>query len=117
LKLVEDKNKKTLCIRDNKEIVMDKIIVVIFETESNAYEGCKVLKELDVEGAITLYAIAVIAKDTQGKVSIKQAVDEGPLGTAVGLVTGSLIGLLGGPAGIAFGASVGTLGGTYMDRP
>ena len=58
-----------------------------------------------MRGSITLYARGVIAKDAGGKVTVKEAADEGPLGTAVGLATGSLIGLLGGPVGVAIGAS------------
>ncbi len=93
----------------------DKIIVVIFDNEKKAYEGSKALRDLHDEGSITLYASAVIAKDAGGKVTIKQAVDQGALGTGVGLTTGSLIGLLGGPVGVAVGASVGTVGGALYD--
>jgi uncharacterized membrane protein len=57
----------------------------------------------------------VIAKDAGGNVAIKQEADEGPLGTGVGLVTGSLIGLLGGPVGVAVGACAGTFGGVLYD--
>ncbi len=93
----------------------DKMIVVIFDNEKKAYEGSKALKDLHAEGSITLYASAVIVKDASGKVSVKQEDDQGPLGTGVGLVTGSLIGLLGGPAGAAIGAYAGTLGGALYD--
>ena len=82
-----------------KEVDMDKIIIIIFDKESKAYDGYKALKELDAEGTITLYAIAVVEKDSHGKVSVKEAVDQGSLGTVLGLLTGSLIGLLGGPVG------------------
>jgi len=94
---------------------MDKMIVVVFDSESKAYEGSKALKELDVQGSITLYAMGVIAKDASGKVTVKEAADEGPLGTAVGLMTGSLIGLLGGPVGVAIGAGAGMFGGILYD--
>lgn len=94
---------------------MDKMIVVVFDSEKKAYEGSKALKELHDEDSITLYASAVIAKDAGGKVTVKDAVDQGPLGTGVGLVTGSLIGLLGGPVGVAVGAYVGTFGGMMYD--
>jgi uncharacterized membrane protein len=93
----------------------DKMIVAIFDNEKKAYEGSKALKDLHAEGSITLYAHAVMAKDADGKVTIKEEADEGPLGTGVGLVTGSLIGLLGGPVGVAIGASVGTFGGVLYD--
>ncbi|TAM48134.1 MAG: DUF1269 domain-containing protein [Acidobacteria bacterium] len=94
---------------------MDKMLVTVFDNESKAYEGSRILKELDAEGSIGLYATAVVAKDAGGKVNVKQATNEGPLGTAAGLFAGSLLGLLGGPVGLAVGAGVGTLGGVLYD--
>ena len=94
---------------------MDKIVVVVFDSESNAYEGSQALQELQSEGSINLYAKAVIARDANGKLAVKQQGDMGPVGTAVGLLTGSLLGLLGGPIGVAIGVSVGTSGGVLYD--
>jgi uncharacterized membrane protein len=94
---------------------MDKMLVVVFRDESKAYEGSKALRELHAEGSITLYAAAVIGKDAQGKVTVKQAADQGPLGTLLGFSTGGLIGLLGGPAGLALGAATGSLTGSLYD--
>jgi uncharacterized membrane protein len=94
---------------------MDKILVVVFDNEKKASDGCNALRALHTEGSITLFAMAVIAKDTSGMVAVKQAANQGPLGTAVGLVTGSLIGLLGGPVGVAIGAEVGMVGGMLSD--
>jgi uncharacterized membrane protein len=94
---------------------MDKILVVVFDNESKAYEGSRGLQALQNEGSISLYAKAVIARDAGGKVEVKQAGDMGPVGTAVGLLTGSLIGLIGGPVGLAIGASAGTFGGLVYD--
>ena len=94
---------------------MDKIVVVVFDSESKAYEGSKALQELQNEGSINLYAKAVIARDANGKVMVKQEGDMGPVGTAVGLLTGSLIGVLGGPVGVAIGMSLGTSGGMLYD--
>lgn len=94
---------------------MDKMLVVVFDSELKAYEGSKALQELQEEGSISLYAKAVIARDASGKVAVKQEGDMGPVGTAVGLLTGSLIGLLGGPVGLALGASAGTYGGMLYD--
>ena len=93
----------------------DKIIVAIFDNEKNAYEGFKALKDLHAEGSITLYDRAVIAKDADGKVTVKETPGRGPLGTGVGLVTGGLIGLFGGPVGAALGAYAGSLGGVAYD--
>jgi uncharacterized membrane protein len=94
---------------------MNKMIVTIFSDEKNAYEGLKALKELDSEGSLTLHAAAVVAKDAEGRVSIKQADDWGPAGTIFGLATGSLLGLLGGPVGMVAGAAAGTVTGSLFD--
>ena len=94
---------------------MDKMLVVIFDSESKAYEGSRALQELQNEGSINLYSKTVIARDASGKVEVKQEGDMGPIGTAVGLFTGSLIGLLGGPVGLIVGAGVGISGGLVYD--
>src|SRR5215813_6366414 len=69
---------------------MDRMLVVVFDNESKAYEGKEALLQLDGEGS-------------------------GPLGTLTGTALGSLIGLLGGPAGLAIGATVGFTAGTTVD--
>jgi uncharacterized membrane protein len=94
---------------------MNKMIVTVFNDEGSAYQGAKALTELHAEGSLTLYATAVIAKDAQGMVNVKQAADQGPLGTALGFTTGSLVGLLGGPIGLAVGAATGALAGSLFD--
>jgi uncharacterized membrane protein len=94
---------------------MDRMLVMIFRTEDEAYRGSTVLRELDAEGSITLYSAAVIAKGIDGSVSVKRAAEEGPAGTAVGLLTGSLLGLFAGPVGLAVGVGAGTLGGLMYD--
>src|SRR5208283_2461752 len=78
---------------------MNKMLVGVFEREAAAFEGLSALKDLHRDGDITLYSSAVIAKDKNGKIEVKQAADSGPVGTAIGLLTGSLIGIIGGPAG------------------
>jgi uncharacterized membrane protein len=70
---------------------------------------------LHAEGSIALYGRAVVAKDADGKVAVREAADQGPLGTAVGLVTGGLVGLVGGAVGVAVGAAAGTIGGATYD--
>jgi uncharacterized membrane protein len=73
------------------------------------------LKDLHRDGDITLYAAAVVVKDRSGQISVRQAADEGPVGTAVGLLTGGLIGILGGPARMALGATLGGFTGFLYD--
>ena len=94
---------------------MHKILISVFDTETTAFQGIAALKELHRDGDITLYASTVVAKDASGWQSIKQADDSGPAGTLVGLVGGTLIGLLGGPVGVAVGAYAGTVGGMMFD--
>lgn len=94
---------------------MNKMIVVVFDSEKSVYEGLSAMGELHQEGSISLYSTAVLAKDEQGEVQIKQAAEKGPVGTAVGLATGSLVGLLAGPAGLLVGASIGALSGLLYD--
>lgn len=94
---------------------MDKLLVAVFDSERQAYEGYRVLKDLHAKGSITLYAQVVIAKDAQGSLTVKEAADPGPLGTTVGMVAGALVGLLGGPVGMAVGAAAGMLGGATYD--
>jgi uncharacterized membrane protein len=98
-----------------RSVTMDRMLVVLFNSEREAYEGTRILKDLHAEGAITLYGEAVVVKDASGKVTVKEAADAGPLGTAVGLLTGSLVGLIGGPAGVAVGAAAGMYSGSMFD--
>jgi uncharacterized membrane protein len=86
---------------------MSKFVAIIFPSENAAYEGTRALKQLHAEGALTLYATAVLTKEPNGNIVTKQAVDQGPLGLAVGTLVGGLIGLLGGPVGGALGMSAG----------
>jgi uncharacterized membrane protein len=97
------------------ENIMDRMLVVVFDNEVKAYEGKKVLLQLDGEGSISVYAYAVLAKHADGTASVKQGDDSGPIGTLLGTSFGSLIGLLGGPVGVAIGASVGVLAGGTVD--
>jgi len=91
------------------------MLVVVFDSESKAYEGQKALLQLDGEGSISVYAYAVLAKKADGTTTVKQGDDIGPIGTLVGTSFGSLIGLLGGPAGVAVGAAAGMAAGGALD--
>jgi uncharacterized membrane protein len=93
---------------------MSKFVVTTFSSEANAYEGTRALKELHVQGDLTLYGLAVIAKDAGGKLSVKEAPDDLP-GTAVGGLVGVLVGVLGGPAGVVVGLTAGMLLGSISD--
>ena len=94
---------------------MEKMLVVVFEDESKAYEGSRALNQLDSEGSITIHAETVVTKNNDGTVTVKQTEGDFPIRTISGTAIGSLIGLLGGPAGLAVGALTGTMAGNLAD--
>jgi len=94
---------------------MEKMLVVIFDDESKAYEGSRALNQLDSEGSVTIHAEAVVTKNKDGTVTVKQTEGDFPIRTISGTAIGSLIGLLGGPAGLAVGALTGTMAGNLAD--
>lgn len=93
---------------------MNKMLVAVFDTESTAYEGLRALEGLHRSGDITVYGTAVIAKDSAGKVEMKQEVDGGVPATAVGIFAGGLLGLLAGPVAAAAGATAAAAGGAAL---
>jgi len=94
---------------------MDRMLVVVFDTEDKAYEGRRALAQLDSEGSIAVFADAVIVKNANGSITVKERNDQWCLGMLAGTSLGALIGLLGGPVGLAIGASFGLLAGTIAD--
>ena len=70
---------------------MDRMLVVVFDNETKAYEGKKALLQLDGEGSLSVYAYAVLAKRADGTATVKQGDDSGPVGTLLGTSFGSLI--------------------------
>lgn len=94
---------------------MEKMLVVVFENELKAYDGFKALKELDSDGSISLHSEAVIKKNADGTITVRQENDDFPIRTVGGTAVGALIGVLGGPIGVAAGAVVGTFAGGIWD--
>ena len=94
---------------------MERMLVVVFDNEKKAFEGRSALRQLEVEGSISIYAGAVVVKHADGTVSVKQLDDDAPTGMLTGTAVGSLIGLLGGPVGLAIGAASGLTIGAFYD--
>jgi uncharacterized membrane protein len=90
---------------------MDRILVVVFNDASKAFEGRDALKELHHEDEMTLYAYAIITKKPDGTCIVNEEDDRAGLKTAIGSSIGALIGLLGGPPGFAIGTVAGFLTG------
>jgi len=94
---------------------MNKVIFVGFNTEQQAYEGDRALHEMHRDGTLSLYNNAVVVKEDNGKVVVRQMPDLEAVGTFGGMITGGLIGLLGGPVGAAVGLGTGTMLGAAFD--
>ena len=94
---------------------MQRMLVVVLDNESKAYEASRALNQLDREGSITIHAECVIGKNADGTVQVKEADGDFPIRTVGGTAIGSLIGLLGGPVGLGIGAIVGALAGSIGD--
>jgi uncharacterized membrane protein len=94
---------------------MKRMLVVVFENENKAYEGTKVLRQLDLDGSITVHAHAVVVKNPDGAVIARARDDQGPYGLLVGTVLGVLVGALGGSAGVGIGGTVGLVAGNAVD--
>lgn len=92
------------------------VVAISFPEKSKAYEALTVLKNLNVEGGISLDTAVVVARDAQGTVTLPDGQDNV---TGVGIVSGGLIGmfigLLGGPLGMLLGWGAGALIGGAVD--
>jgi uncharacterized membrane protein len=94
---------------------MERMLVVIFDNETKAYEGTSALRQLERDGDIALYAGAVMVKSGTGATTVKDIEDTEPPGTLMGTSVGAMIGLLGGPVGVAIGATWGLALGALTD--
>lgn len=94
---------------------MSKYIVSVFDDENSVYKGARALVDLDNDATVNLYEGAVVAKHSDGTVSVKDWEEEGPIGTLTGMMLGSLIGMIAGPVGMAIGATSGSLSGFLID--
>ncbi|HEY1407422.1 MAG TPA: DUF1269 domain-containing protein [Promineifilum sp.] len=95
------------------------LIVAAFQDENAAKEALQTLKTLKKERLIGIRNAAVLRKDAEGKIHIKETADMGGAkGSAIGGVAGAAIGLIAGPAllvPVAVGALVGGLSAKLRD--
>lgn len=84
------------------------VIVAAFKEEGSADEALKALKEAKKERLIGIQDAAIIRRDDDNKLHIKETADVGGgKGAAIGGVLGGVIGLIGGPAGVVLGGAAG----------
>jgi uncharacterized membrane protein len=94
----------------------DNVIVVGFADDDRAYEAMTTLNELASQGQIGLAEAAVIVRDDDGHIDIKdQVAHDDWAGTASGGLVGLLVGILGGPLGILLGGATGLAAGSLFD--
>ncbi len=93
---------------------MQRMLIAVFDSDPQAYQGLDALKKLDSNGDISLFASTVIKREASG-VTVEQSADVGPAGTFLGMLTGGIIGLLGGPAGAMAGYAIGGAMGAAAD--
>ena len=92
------------------------VIAVSFAEDDSAYAGLARLKQLDAEGQIEMRAAAVVERDPDGQVTVKDTDgSEQWEGTAAGGLIGLLIGIIGGPLGVLVGGATGLLVGSLFD--
>ncbi len=94
---------------------MSRFVVVVFPNEAKAHQGAHLLRDFHAKGRNTLHGWAIAAKDSDGKVSVKESAYEWPRGTAVGALIGGLAGLPGGLLAATIGAAGGALFGASAD--
>ena len=59
---------------------MDRMLVVVFDSEPKASEGKKALHELESLGSIVIYSDAVVGRNADGTTTVGQRDDPGYLG-------------------------------------
>ena len=94
---------------------MEKLLVVVFDAESKAFEAKKALQQLHKEDVIDVFDQAVVARNSDGSATVREGNDLTPVRTVAGTLLGALIGLLGGPAAAGVGTAAGFVAGAAMD--
>jgi uncharacterized membrane protein len=94
---------------------MERMLVVVFDSEDKAHDAISILNTLDDEGVIAVYAALVVIKDLLGAIMVIKTHDPLPEDTLGGSTLGGFIGALGGPVGIAAGIGTGFIVGAVAD--
>ena len=101
---------------------MNKLLVILFDSESQAQQGDQALHELHTAGSLSVSASAIIVKAADGTVSVTKGARDSHAAEGVGPIVGGMIGLLGGtaaalalgPLAMPLGMIAGTTGGGFL---
>jgi uncharacterized membrane protein len=99
--------------------IADSVVVVGFYENAKAYEGFSKLKSLSDQQQLTARSAAVVERDQNGTLQIKDSFEaETGVATAGGGLVGMLLGAIAGPYGMLLGLTGGALaGGSFeLDR-
>jgi uncharacterized membrane protein len=92
--------------------IVDSVVVVGFNEDDKAYEGFSVLKSLSGQQQLTARSAAIVERDQNGTLQIKDSFDaEAGMATAGGGLVGMLLGVIAGPYGMLLGLTGGALAG------
>jgi uncharacterized membrane protein len=94
------------------------MIVVSFDDENRANEVLDTFKQMEDMAVVDLKSGAVVLRDAEGKVTIKETSDfDAKQGAIGGALAGTLLGLLGGGLlrGAILGAAGGAVAGKFID--
>jgi uncharacterized membrane protein len=106
----------TAIANSTKGQAMENVIAVRFPQDSAAYEALTNLTELDSQGQVGVGGAAVVIREEDGHITVKDEVDDNELGgTLTGGFIGLLVGILGGPLGILIGGATGLFIGSLFD--
>jgi uncharacterized membrane protein len=94
---------------------VSKFVLVTFPDEAKAHQGTSAVRDLQAKGSTKLYASALIARDSGGKLSVREITNEGRGGAAAGALIGGLAGLSAGPLAAILGAAGGAIIGISAD--
>ena len=100
----------------DEEFTRENVIAVSFPEEANAYEALARLKELAAKDDVGVHGAAVVVREEDGRITIKEQLgEEGYQDTAGGGLLGLLVGVLGGPLGVLVGGATGVIVGSLFD--
>jgi uncharacterized membrane protein len=102
-----------------KDEVPQDLYIGAYDDASTAEEDWNALKKLVADKVLEVGALALVNRDTDGKIHVKDTTRETGVGATIGAVGGALVGLIFPPsllASAAVGAGIGAGGGAVVDR-